>query len=567
MGLLRNSFEPMTDPNPAQRYDVIIMGGGLAGLSLSLQLRQRLPRLRILVVERQTHPVPQATHKIGESTVEIAANYFDTVLGLKDHLVSNQLKKFGFRFFFSDSTEHLDRVMEIGASHYLATPSYQIDRGIFENFLAEMVHSQGIDLKDDAVIRSFQLHSGAGQHVVNYLHHDKRYTASASWLIDASGRAGLIKRQLGLTRDNGHDANAVWFRIASRITIDEWADDPDWRNRCTPAARWLSTNHLVGDGYWAWLIPLSSGSHSVGIVADSRMHPSTSLDSFDKVLTWLGAHQPRLAQELRDKQDQLQDFKFLRSFSYGCEQVFSEDRWAMTGESGVFLDPFYSPGGDFIAIANTYITDLIARDLSGQRIGTLARVYDRFFMSFYESTLSLYKHQYPMFGNSAVFPLKIIWDYTYYWGILCQIFFQRKLTDIGTLGSVSGALENCKALNFAMQAFLNDWSKAANGINEPLMIDHASLDWFAELNRGLRDELTDNGFAQRITASSQQLHRLALEIVACAHSQHPRLDANDINALIDPALGETDAAPLLASLPVTSLAHSSPLALETHTLR
>ena len=91
----------MTTSQVANQYDVIIMGGGLAGLSLSLQLKQRLPGLRVLVVERRAHPVPHATHKIGESTVEIAANYFDTVLGLKDHLVSNQLKKFGFRFFFS----------------------------------------------------------------------------------------------------------------------------------------------------------------------------------------------------------------------------------------------------------------------------------------------------------------------------------------------------------------------------------------------------------------------------------------------------------------------------------
>ena len=32
------------------------------------------------------------------------------------------------------------------------------------------------------------------------------------------------------------------------------------------------------------------------------------------------------------------------------------------GEAGLFLDPFYSPGSDFIAIGNTYICDLIRRD-------------------------------------------------------------------------------------------------------------------------------------------------------------------------------------------------------------
>jgi hypothetical protein len=43
--------------------------------------------------------------------------------------------------------------------------------------------------------------------------------------------------------------------------------------------------------------------------------------------------------------------------------VFSARRWALTGEAGLFLDPFYSPGTDFIAISNTYITELVARDV------------------------------------------------------------------------------------------------------------------------------------------------------------------------------------------------------------
>ena len=84
--------------------DVVILGGGLAGLTLALQLRARLPSLAITVLERDTHPVPEAAHKVGESTVEIGANYLDTVLGLGAHLRERQLRKFGFRFFFNDGT-------------------------------------------------------------------------------------------------------------------------------------------------------------------------------------------------------------------------------------------------------------------------------------------------------------------------------------------------------------------------------------------------------------------------------------------------------------------------------
>ena len=37
------------------------------------------------------------------------------------------------------------------------------------------------------------------------------------------------------------------------------------------------------------------------------------------------------------------------------------------GEAGAFLDPFYSPGSDFIAISNTLSTDLITRFLDFAR--------------------------------------------------------------------------------------------------------------------------------------------------------------------------------------------------------
>ena len=38
--------------------DVVIIGGGLAGLTLALQLRQVLPTLSVTVLERQPVPCP-----------------------------------------------------------------------------------------------------------------------------------------------------------------------------------------------------------------------------------------------------------------------------------------------------------------------------------------------------------------------------------------------------------------------------------------------------------------------------------------------------------------------------
>ena len=494
-------------------HDVVIMGGGLAGLTLALQLRQRLPGLDVLVLERRPHPVPHACHKVGESSVEIGAHYFERTLGLRDHLQSAQLRKFGFRFFFSEGRRDLNRVTELGASRPLPVPSYQLDRGIFENFLAEECTRRGVRFVDHALIRELQLAEGGAPHRVRWQRPgEPERTTESRWVIDACGRAGIIKRQLGLGMDNAHAAHAVWFRIAERIAIDDWFDDPAWRARCDTPTRWLSTNHLCGAGYWVWLIPLASGSHSVGIVADPRFHPLECMNTFERAMEWIAEFQPALFDDLDGKRDKLQDFAFFKRFSHDCRQVFSADRWALAGESGRFLDPFYSPGSDFIAIGNTYITDLVARDHAGLRLGAHTQLYEQIFRSFYDSTLALYTDQYGLFGDPEVLPAKVIWDYTYYWGVLAQLFCHERLTDLAALSNLRDELKQCQALNVAVQDFLREWGRVGARRNAPVMLDQAAMPWFVELNGSLLEGTDDAGFRARLRANVTRLHALAAEI-------------------------------------------------------
>ena len=516
-----------------QSHDVIVMGGGLAGLTLALQLRQRFPDLDVLVLERRAHPVPEACHKVGESTVEIGAHYFQHVLGLEPHLAQGQLRKFGFRFFFSERRRDVENVTEIGVSRSLAVPSWQIDRGIFENFLGHEAIRRGVHFVDEAVVRDFALAAddGSPHHVTWQRAGGAPRTARARWLIDASGRAGLVKRRLGLARDNAHGAHAVWFRIQGHVDVDAWGGD-DWRARVELPQRWLSTNHLVGAGYWVWLIPLASGSHSVGIVADPRLHPLERMTTYERAMDWLREFQPRLFDELDGRRDALQDFAFFRRFSYDCTQVFSARRWALAGEAGRFLDPFYSPGSDFIAIGNTYITELVARDRAGLALGAHAAIYEQIFRSFYDSTLALYVDQYPLFGDPEVLPVKIVWDYTYYWSVLAQLFFAGRLADMAALSHLRAELDSCRRLNVEVQDFLRAWGRVSARRNPAVMLDQARLPWFAELNRSLLDEVDEAGFRRRLVLAEQRLRALALELLRRACAEHPGLDGSRLRAAI-----------------------------------
>ncbi len=499
--------------------DVTILGGGLAGLSLALQIRQRLPASHITVLEKRVHPVQEAAHKVGESTVEVAAHYFSKVLGLKEHILNDQLPKLGLRFFFpaGDNTK-IENRLELGGKRYAPAPSYQLDRGRFENYLADRCLSVGIDFLDAAKIDKIRLGKSGQMHEVDFKWEGKPETIHSRWVVDASGRRAFLKRQLGLKKESPHIANAAWFRIGKHIKIDQWSDDPHWQlGHDGKLARWYSTNHLMGQGYWVWLIPLASGSTSLGIVAAEEFHGLSDFNSMEKAITWLEQHEPQCADAVKASRDCIQDFRAIKHYAVESKQVFSGQRWGITGEAGFFHDPFYSPGSDFIAFSNTFLTDLIQRDLAGKGFRLRAFSYDKIFKKFFYGTSTAYLNQYRVFGNPVVMPVKILWDYMMYWSITGNIFmhdqichqtmYLRNMTKLSRLGK----------LNHFMQDFFSKWHDATACSNEPGgvggCIDISQIPIVRESNSRLLEQMSNGDFAQNFANSVAQLETLCVEIV------------------------------------------------------
>lgn len=469
-----------------QYFDVAICGAGLAGLSLARQLTLEQPTLSIALLDRHESPLPVAAWKVGESTVEFGAHYLSDYLQLNDYMPDAHLKKLGLRFFFGDGRTPVEQRPELGLSGFAEVSAYQIDRGRLENDLRDMVSQDGAVLMEGARVTSINMSTGNQLHTVSYTSQeiDKPQHLQCRWLIDATGRRRLIQRKLNLGRPaKGHACSSAWFRLSGRVDVDHLVspEQSAWHARVPGNIRYYSTNHLCGAGYWVWLIPLSSDVTSVGIVAREDMHPFEEYRNFEKAIAWLGRHEPKLAEYIKGQETL--DFLAMKQYSYTSERIFSSDRWACIGEASVFSDPFYSPGTDFIALANTFCCELIGRDFTGQTQKNQAEIYSRYIIELNNRLTQNIQRGYRYLGDEIVSLARGLWDYSAAWGQMCLPLFNRVFTD----ADKQLALRQTNSASFlelanTMQSFLEQWFEIRSKRGGHLsfqFFDYLSVAWLS----------------------------------------------------------------------------------------
>lgn len=493
-------------------YEVVIAGGGLAGLSLALQIKKLRPTTSILVLEKREHDAPAATHKVGESLSELGAYYLREVLDMKHYLTSCQLRKFGFRFFFSpEHASDITRRVEVGSKIFNPFPSHQVDRGKLENDMAEKVVTNGIDLLLGARLTAADLAKNG--HSISYEHNQVPQTVSSKWFIDATGRNSFLKRKLQLQKELDHNINAAWFRLNATIDIDYWSDDTQWRSFIAPGLRRLATNHLMGKGYWVWIIPLVDGPTSIGIVADPNYHPFDSFNSFDKSMNWLHIHEPLAASILEQYRQKVMDFKVMKHFAYDSKQFYSSDNWALAGEAGAFLDPLYSPGTDFIGLSNTWITDLVTRNLNGEDIALRSLVFDHAHKQLFRGWGTVYRNMYGLFGKTQIMLMKLIWDWASYWAMPNLLFSNKGYINLDVMkfyASTNGIGHRFALLNENIQLLFRSWGEYET---EPVCDHQLNVFDLAFLKR-LQSEIGEQYNREDLVSKMESNMRLLEKIVA-----------------------------------------------------
>lgn len=421
-----------------ETYDVVIIGGGIAGASTALLLRRENPSLRVLIVERSV----EFERKVGEATVEVSGFFLAHVLRMHKQLTHEHLPKHGLRYYFSDGQgRRLETMTEVGATSSPSIPSFQLDRARLDQTALELAEAEGADVLRPARVGPVE-HGWPTSQVQIEAEAERR--VAARWIVDASGRHACLARRMGILEKNTeHPTAAMWGHWSGTLDLDGTASQGeapgDRRLPLVFASRQLATNHFCGRGWWAWVIPQRGGDTSIGIVWDTRIFELPEAETSRGRYEAFVRSQDGLREVVAGATLQDDEFRLRRHLSYR-PQRYMDRGWALVGDAAAFLDPYYSPGLDHMAMSVFATTRIIGDDLAGKLddapLQSAIELHNtRFRRSFDNWFDALYRDKYELFGDAELTAAAFCMDTAmYYVGVVGPVY--RDLAELGipTLG-------------------------------------------------------------------------------------------------------------------------------------
>lgn len=394
----------------------------MSGAATAQLLLRKQPGLRVLIIEKSS----AFSRRVGEATVEVSGYFLGRVLGLTQHLNECHLVKQGMRFwFFNEQSRTLPECGEIGGRYLARVPSFQVDRAVLDEEVLRRAVEAGATVWRPATTTKIELVAGQQQTVTARCGSEERRVLTR-WIVDASGVAALLARQGNWLRPNlAHPTSAVWARWTGVRDLDglELAEKyPEWARACH-GIRATATNHFVGSGWWAWCIPLKGGDVSIGVVFDQRLVAWPEGGSLgDRLKQFLQQHP--VARELMENAHWREgDVHWRKNLPY-YSTTFAGDGFALVGDAAAFLDPFYSPGMDWISFTATAVSELILAGYRGEHLAPLVEKHNADFSRSYERWFqALYRDKYEYMGEFDLMRLAFLLDLgLYYLGVASQPF-------------------------------------------------------------------------------------------------------------------------------------------------
>ena len=442
---------------------IAIIGNGLSGRLAALYLDKHLPGAELTMID------PDVPNKpiVGESTIEMTSQFFLS-LGLGTYLEENQRHKYGLTYYFPRPA--MDGDMEApGAAGAMAEkgamaeteaaaeaspaagagdgpdyilheapgvirlPAYNLNRFTFDDELARRVAP--LVRKVTGKVTEVEISDEAGGrqtiHVMDKA--GKTSTVTADHVIDCSGRARLLAKQMGLEQDPPFQRSSYWFRLAGfdrSILNGLNVDKP--RHHCYDS--YSVTHHFYGKGYWIWIIPMQGEDGedlaSVGVTYRPEILGEKAMNQ-DKMLDLLSRDHPRVRAliETGRKVDEARYYNYM----YEARQYYdTRGRWFLLGDSGFTFDPAGSLGIAYLGHQIPQITSMILK--AGQ--GMLTPAYVEAMEGHVQA--ELYKQdqlsqRYPVMDD----PIKLSWTLVFNYMAYFHLFLPDYMTGAFLNGGVA----------------------------------------------------------------------------------------------------------------------------------
>jgi FADH2-dependent halogenase len=326
--------EPQTD------WDAIVIGGGPAG-SITAQ-RIAAAGHRVLLLERRTFP----RFHIGESMLPYTAGILDQLGVLGQFPPEEYPAKWGAEF--CGPTGGFRRVDFTSQGGGRQEKAFQCERAQFDNTLLRNAEAAGTRVLQEARVLGV-ITDGDRITGVRYVHDGAEHEARARYVMDASGRAGVISHQHFKARRPNEKLQLVAY-YRHYTGVDESTNPGEEGD--------IQVGHH--DDGWLWAIPIHKDVLSIGAVTKAEtVRGSTPEAVFEEHLSRL----PRI----RCRVENVTDFTEVRGESDYCyySNMVAGPGWFSVGDAACFVDPVFSAGVYLAVVTGVRAGDSVNQLLAG----------------------------------------------------------------------------------------------------------------------------------------------------------------------------------------------------------
>src|SRR3954451_7012931 len=341
--------------------DVVVIGGGPAGSTVSTLLSQQGVRVRLF--ERDRFP----RFHIGESLIPETYWVFQRLKMLDKMKASPFVKKYSVQFVNAEGKVSAPFYFHDNKPHE-CSQTWQVIRSEFDLMMLQNAEEQGVEVHQGARVLEVLFEGDRAVGVRVQKEGGQPEEVRAQVVVDASGQSTMLQNRFKLR---------VWDPILNKGAIwTYWRGAYRDTGRDEGATLVVQTTNRKG---WFWYIPQHDDTVSVGVVAP-----------FDYLFKGRGSHEqtydeeveacPAIKQRVSGARRATGYFA-TKDYSYRARQV-AGDGWVLVGDAFGFLDPLYSSGVLLALESGEMAADAIAEglakgDVSAVQLGQWGETFNR----------------------------------------------------------------------------------------------------------------------------------------------------------------------------------------------